>query len=276
MTGLRYLAAGAALAVTGLEGALFVAAERQLRVGPGAGAEQFSALGPRWVWAVAVLLPWVVGAVLLLAGRARIGTAVLLAVAPLMVASAVAALRSVAQWPRVATMDTAGIVVAIAEPLVWSMAAVTAVAAWAARPRGGWRLGAPGPTGPYVAAAVLAWLPSAFVSTQQAPPGAPRAFARAAVSGEAGLTAAASISSAVVVAVLLVAACRLRPRAAGAVLLAYAVPSLVGELGSVLRVFEEPFLILTPTAVLGMLGLVGIVALAIRWLVTGTDDEASG
>jgi hypothetical protein len=61
---------------------------------------------------------------------------------------------------------------------------------------------------------------------------------------------------------------RLRPEVAGAVVLVYAVPQLADAVGDLVQVRVTEHLIVTPPAVLGDIGLVGLVAVAAWWIGT--------
>ena len=228
--------------------------------------------GLRWVWALGWALPWVVGAVLLLRGRERIGSAVLLTAAAMAVADGIGALTPAIDLARLGRLPGgAALVERVGGALVWLAALAAGIVAWRARPRGGWREAAPGPVGWYVTLAVFAWLPSLLRTTAFAPVGAPRRFAETDVSRLTGLEAAGSIAGAVVALVVLFVAPRLRRDIAGAVLLAYAAPTLLANLGAVVVVVTEDDMILTPAGVLGLIGLAGLVAAGAVWSARRAD-----
>ena len=260
--------------LAGLVGAgqltLFVVAERQLRT-------TLAVLGPtpeasplRWAWVVAWSFPWFVGAVLLASRARRVGVAVVVTSALLLVSTGFAGLRPLLTWPIEAPAGEVAVLVdRYGGAAVWVGALVAGLLAWFARPRGGWRGGAPGPAGWYVALAVFAWMPSAFQTLAFAPPGAPRRFVEADAVVLAGLEQTASFLGAGTTALLLFVAPRLRRDLGGAVLLAFAVPSLFAELSGVVRVATEEFVILTPPGVLGLIGVIGLVVTGVVWMVRG-------
>jgi len=220
------------------------------------------------VWAVLAPLPWLVGGVLLLVGRAHLGTSVLVAAAALELPAGLPALsRALAGgWPDGSTL-VEGLPI-LGQPVVLLLGLLAAVAAAWSRPREDWRVAAPGPIGVYVTVAILAWLPTALQTLERSPPGAMRSFARTELSRLEGLEAVASVSGAVVAAALLFVAPRLRPDVAGAVLLVFAIPQIADAIGDAAQVRVTEFLILTPPAVFGAVGLLGVTVLALRWLVT--------
>ena len=273
---MRRLAAVLAVVVAALQLLLFLATEQQAQVELALiGADvELSAL--RWVWAVLVALPWLAGAWLLVARRPRLGTAVLLTAAPLLVAAGLPTLPglSVEGWWRA---DTSFEVLAVVgPPLVLVLALLVAVLAWWSRPRDGWRRAAPGPSGGYVAVAVLAWLPTALQTLELSPPGAMRSFARTELSRLDGIEAVASLTGAVVAAVVLFVAPRLRHDVGGAILLVFAVPQLTSAIGDLAQVRATEFLVLTPPAVLGMVGLLGVLVVAVRWLLVAPPGAPVG
>lgn len=265
---MRRLAAVLAVVVAVLQLLLFLVTEQQARV-------TLAVLGPdvelsalRWAWAVLGPLPWVVGAWLLCARRPRLGTAVLVTAAGLLLAAGLPTLPDllVEGWWRADTSFE--IVAVVGPPLVLALALVVAALALVARPRDGWRRPVPGPSGGYVTVAVLAWLPTALQTLELSPPGAMRSFARTELSRLDGIEAVASLTGAVVAAAVLFLAPRLRQDVGGAILLVFAVPQLTDAIGDLAQVRDTEFLILTPPAVLGMVGLVGVLVVAIRWLTT--------
>lgn len=222
--------------------------------------------GLRWVWAVGWALPWVVGAVLLVRGRDRLGSAVLLAAAAMALADGIGALTPAIDLVRLGRLPSgAALTERIGGALVWLAALAAGIVVWLARPRGGWREAAPGPVGWYVTLAVLAWLPSLLRTTAFAPVGAPRRFVETDVSRLTGLEAVGSLAGAVVALVILFLAPRLRRDLAGGVLLAFAAPTLLANLGGVVVVVTEDDMILTPAGVLGLVGLVGLVVAGVVW-----------
>ena len=255
---------------------LLLVIERQVRSASALLGPELQVSGLRYVWAVVAPLPWLVGAWLLLRSvpRPRIGTAVLVTAAALSVPAALPSLPGVlrAGWWRAAPVE---ILATLGSPVLLLLAVGTAATALRTRPRGGWRLGAPGPVGVYVAVAVLAWLPTAFQTLERSPPGAMRSIARTELSRLEGVAAVASVTGAVVAAAVLLIAPRLRPAVAGAVLLVLAVPELLRSVGDLAQLRDTPDLIVTPPAVLGMIGLVGVVLVALYWLVTARDRMAA-
>jgi hypothetical protein len=266
---MRRLAAVLAGVVAALQLLLFLLTEQQARLalaslGPDVG---LSAL--RWVWAVLAPLPWAVGAWLLAARRPRLGTAVLLAAAALLLAAGLPTLPGllVAGWWRDASPFE--FLAVVGPPVVLALALLVAILAWWSRPRDGWRRSVPGTSGGYVTVAILAWLPTALQTLELSPPGAMRSFARTELSRLDGIEAVASVMGAVVAAALLFLAPRLRHDVGGAILLVFAVPQLTDAVGDLAQVRDTEFLILTPPAVLGMVGLIGVLVVAVRWLVVG-------
>lgn len=243
-----------AVTVAAAQVGLLVAAERRLEATPAMLGETVVSPVLRWTWVVGWALPWVVGAALLAAGRSRLGVATVLTAAAVLLADGIAGL-SAASDP----VQRAG------QALVLALALAAALSAWLARPRGGWRDGARGPTGAYVAVAVLAWLPSVFRTTAFAPPGAPRRFVETRVAELSGLDLAASVAGAVVALTVLWVAPRLRPEVGAASLVTYTLLTLVASLGGIARVLDEAAMIFTPSGVLGLLGLGGLLVTAVRW-----------
>ncbi len=265
---IRRTAALLALTAAAIQLLVLVAVEQQLQLSLDALGRDSAVSGFRWVWAALAPLPWLVGGVLLLVDRTHLGTAVLVAAVALELPAGVPALsRALADgWGDGATLLEAMAI--LGQPVVLLLGLLAAVAAVWSRPRQDWRVAAPGPIGVYVTVAVLAWLPTALQTLERSPPGAMRSFARTELSRLEGLEALASVSGAVVAALLLFVAPRLRPDVAGAVLLVFAVPQIADAIGDAAQVRVTEFLILTPPAVLGDLGLLGVTVLALRWLVT--------
>ena len=273
---IRRTAALLALLAAAAQLLVLVVVEQQLQLTLGALGPDSAVSAFRWAWVVLAPLPWLVGGVLLLVDRAHLGTGVLVAAVALELAAGLPALSRAltAGWRDAATPVEA--LAILGQPVVVLLGLLAAVLAAWSRPRQDWRVAAPGPIGVYVTAAVLAWLPTALQTLERSPPGAMRSFARTEVSRLEGIEAVASVSGAVVAAVLLLVAPRLRPDVAGAVLLVFAIPALADAIGDAAQVQVTEFLILTPPAVLGDLGLLGVTVLAIRWLVTarGRIDAA--
>ena len=266
---IRRVAAVLALAVAGELVVAFLITERELQTTLGLIATDVEVSAFRWVWLVLSPLPWVLSGLLLLSKRwVHHGTAIVVTSALLSLAAGLPTLPTLleAGWWRGA--DLGAVVAVLGEPVAVLLGLLAAVLAFWSRPRGGWRLASPGPIGPYVAAAVLAWMPVGLQTLERSPPGAMRSFARTEYSRLEGIDAVASVSGAVLVAVLLFVAPRLRPGVAAAVLLTYAVPQLASGIGDIAQVQVTEFLILTPPAVLGLVGLTGLVIIALRWLVT--------
>ena len=265
---IRRTAAFLALATAATQLLVLAVVEQQLQLALDVLGPDPTVTGFRWVWLVLAPLPWLVGGVLLLAGRAHLGTGVLVAAAALELPAGLPALSRAlgeAGW-EAATLTEA--VALLGQPVVLLLGLLAAGLAVWSRPREDWRVAARGPIGIYVTFAVLAWLPTALQTLERSPPGAMRSFARTELERLDGIEALASVSGAVVAAVLLVLAPRLRPDVAGAVLLVFAVPALADAVGDVLQVRVTEFLILTPPAILGDLGLVGVTVIGIWWLVT--------
>ena len=281
---IRRLAAVLALAVAGVLLLAFVITERALQTTLGLIATDVEVSAFRWVWMVLAPLPWLVGALLLVTDRwARHGTAVVVAAALLAVTAGLPTLPGLleAGWWQGAGVGE--VVAVLGEPVAMLLGLLAAAAALWARPRGRWHIAAPGPGGVYVAAAVLAWMPTGLQTLERAPPGAMRSFARTEYSRLDGLDAVASVSGAVLVAALLFVAPRLRPGVAGAVVLTYAAPQFASGIGDVAQGQVTEFLILTPPAVLGLGGLAAVIVIAVRWVwtaehrvgqATAVDDQA--
>jgi hypothetical protein len=246
--------------------ALFAAGEAQLDLGL-LERSGMPVLG-RWVrvlLAVAGALPWAVGAALLAARRPRLGTAVVVTAAVLLVPTLAPVLRVaqvVVTGPGAET--TADTVMILGGAVLWLMSVLTGVVAFALRPRGGWREGAAGPRHGFTAAATLAWLGTAFASTAYAPPGAPRRFVEL-PAGPDGIAIVATIGLPLVAAAVLWVAPRLAPALGTAVLLTYVVPELATTVASVQEVRTVPGVILTPAGVLAPVGLVALLGFAAAW-----------
>ncbi|MFO7960192.1 MAG: hypothetical protein R6U94_04520 [Nitriliruptoraceae bacterium] len=256
-----------AVVVAALQLLLFLVTEQQARLAISLIGSDVELTALRWAWAVLAPLPWLAGAWLLCARRPRLGTAVLLAAAPLLVAAGLPSLPDLvaeAWWRSASAFEVLAVV---GPPLVSVLAVSVAILAWWSRPRGGWRRAVPAPGGGYVAVAVLAWLPTALQTLELSPPGAMRSFARTELSRLDGIEAVASLTGAAVAAAVLFVAPRLRQDVGGAILLVFAVPQLTSAIGDLAQVRETEFLIVTPPAVLGMIGLVGVLVVAGRWLV---------
>lgn len=279
---MRWFAAALALLVAILELALFALAEQRSAtlfavIEPGARASWL-----RWLWAGAYAAPWLVAAGLLAAGAVRRGIVVLVTAAVLLLATgstgvvetlAPTALVGPGPSATVAVDSLEGAATTYGGVLLWLLALGAAIAAVLAHPDDGWREHAPGPTGVYVTLAILAWMPAAFQTTAFAPPGAPRAFLQTDASSLGGAASAASVATAVAVALVLIVACRLRPALAAAAVLTYAGPALFAELGSILQVRSEEFVIFTPAGVLGLVGIVGLLFLGVRWLTSTPEHQ---
>ncbi len=273
---MRRLAAVLAVVVAALQLVLFLLTEQQARGTLALLGADVELSGLRWVWAVLGPLPWMAGAWLLAARRPRLGTAVLLAAAALLLASGLPTLPGLlvpGWWRDVGAFEVLAVV---GPPLVLALALLVAILAWWSRPRDGWRRAVPHPSGGYVTVAVLAWLPTALQTLESSPPGAMRSFARTELSRLDGIEAVASVTGAVVAAALLFLAPRLRHDVGGAILLVFAVPQLTDAVGDLAQVRDTEFLILTPPAVLGMVGLVGVLVVAVRWLVAAPPRSPAG
>ncbi len=265
-----------AVVVAAIQLLLFLITEQQARLAFSLIGSDVELTALRWAWAVLAPLPWLAGAVLLRARRPRLGTAVLLAAAPLLLTASLPTLPDVVAggWWRDATAFE--VLAVVGPPLVSVLAVAVALLAWWSRPRDGWRRAVPGPSGGYVTVAVLAWLPSALQTLELSPPGAMRSFARTELSRLDGIEAVASLTGAVVAAALLFVAPRLRQDIGGAILLVFAVPQLTSAIGDLAQVRETEFLIVTPPAVLGMVGVVGVLVVAVRWLVASPPAPPPG
>ena len=271
---MRWTAAVLATLVASLQLGLFAVAERQLQASLELSGPAADPTGLRWLWAVAWAAPWFVGAALFVGGYARRGAAVLITMSLLLVTTSLGNLTSAFTLPLLSVDEPVSVwFERVGGPAAWVLALAVGVVTWLARPRQDWRVEAPGPVGWYVAVAIFAWLPAAFQQVAFAPPGAPRRFVETDAAALSGLDAAGSVASAVIVAVALWAAPRLRPEVAGVVLLTYAVPTLLGDLGGVMRVVTEEFVIFTPSGLLGLIGVFGLIVTGAWW--ASRDAEAS-
>lgn len=245
--------------------ALFTLAQVQLQATTGSVGPSPDAGWLRWIWAVAWAAPWIVAAGLFVAGASRRAVAVALTAAVLVVTTGLGSLASLTNTPPGAQASLTTWVASYGGVVVWLLAVAAGLLAWFARPRGAWRIDAPGPVGWYVTVAVIAWLPAAFRTTQFAPPGAPRAFVETAASQVEGIDAVASVAGAIVVGLLLFVAPRLRPDVGGTVLLAYAIPTLLADLDGVVRVANEQDVIFTPAGLVGLFGVGGLIVAGLIW-----------
>jgi hypothetical protein len=223
----------------------------------------------RWVrilLAVAGALPWAVGAGLVAARRPRLGTAVVVTAAVLLVPTLAPVLRAAQEvLTGAGATATADTVTILGGAALWLVSVVTGVVAFVLRPRGGWREGATGPHHGFTAAATLAWLGTMFASTAYAPPGAPRRFVEL-PAGPDGIAAIATFGLPLVAAAVLWAAPRLTPAVGTAVLLTYVVPELADVIVSVQEVRTVPDVIFTPAGVLAPVGLLALLGFAAVWV----------
>lgn len=220
----------------------------------------------RGLWLVGASVPWAVGAVLLATGRLRSVVVVVLTAAAVLLADGLATLGPAIDLVRGdGAADVWAVLERVGGAVVWLLGVVAALTAWLVRPRGDWRVGAPGPVGWYVALAVLAWLPTVLRTTAVAPPGAPRRFVEWYAASLTGLDAVASLVGAVVVLGVLWLAPRRRRDLAGLMLLTYAVPAGLAATGSVYRVATGEHVIFTPAGVAGLVGLLGLVVTGVLW-----------
>jgi hypothetical protein len=255
--------------------ALFTLAQVQLQATIGSVGPSTAEGWLRWVWAVAWAAPWIVAAGLFVAGAIRRAVAVTLTAAVLVVTTGLGSLANLTSTPPGAQASVITWVTSYGGVVVWLLAVAAGLVAWFARPRGDWRVDAPGPVGWYVTIAVIAWLPAAFRTTQFAPPGAPRAFVETAASQVEGIDAVASLAAAIVVGLLLFVAPRLRPDVAGAVLLTYAIPTLLADLGGVVRVANEQDVIFTPAGLVGLFGVGGLIVAGLIWAPRGVESASA-
>lgn len=271
---MRWVTATLAAATAATQLVLFALTEQQVRTIDLPTATS----GPGWlrvVWALAWTAPWLVGAVLLAVRRAELGTVVLLTSSALLVAMGLGGITPALTWPPFEALGDVGEAIQRFGGLaVWLLAVATGLTAWAGRPRrsgaaAGWRAGAPGPGAWYVTFAILAWLPSVLRTTAFAPPGAPRHFVETHLGGLHGLVAASHWLTPLVLAALLWVAPRLRRDLAGVLLLTLTVPPILSDVGDLVDVATQEFLILTPAGVLGPIGMVGLAIIGIVWLVRG-------
>jgi hypothetical protein len=230
----------------------------------------------RWVrvlLAVAGALPWAVGAVLIAARRPRLGTAVVVTAAVLLLPTLAPVLRTAqAVVTGPGAESTADTVMILGGAVLWLVSVLTGVVAFAVRPRGGWRAGATGPRHGFTAAATLAWLGTVFASTAYAPPGAPRRFIELPAAPD-GIAAIATIGVPLVAAAVLWAAPRLAPGVGTAVLLTYVVPELAAVVVSVQEVGTVPDVIFTPAGVLAPVGLLALLGFAVAWMRAARDED---
>lgn len=252
---------------------LFAVAQRQLQATLAVVGPATEVNGLRWVWAVGWAAPWLVAAVMFALGALRHAVAVTLTAALLVTVTGLGGLGGFLDGSPGAAASVTTWVSAFGGAVVWVLALAAGVLAWVMRLRGQWRVDAPGPVGWYVTLAVLAWLPAAFRTTQFAPPGAPRAFVETAAAQVDGIDQVASVAGAVGVGLLLFVAPRLRRDVAGTVLLAYAVPTLLADLGSIVRVTTENDVIFTPSGLMGLVGVAGLVVTGAVW--ASRDIEVS-
>jgi hypothetical protein len=262
---MRAAAATLAALVAVAQLTLFTVAQLQVQATVGAVAPAPEVDWLRWIWAVAWAAPWLVAAVMYALGATRHAAAVALTATVLVVTTGLGSFTTVIDAPPGPAASLTTWVAVYGGVVVWLLALVAGLLAWLARPRGGWRVEAPGPVGWYVTVAVIAWLPTAFRTTQFAPPGAPRAFVETVASRLEGLDVVANVAGAVVVGLLLFVAPRLRPDIAGTVLLTYAIPTLLADLGGVFRVATEDAVIFTPAGLMGLVGVAGLVVAGIIW-----------
>lgn len=223
-------------------------------------------------------LPWIIGAVLLGRGNTGLGVAVLVPAA-LLVAPRL--LRVVPTFADAAEIGGAAIwIEASMVVATWVVAVAVGATAWLSRPRAGTRRGSPGRGNAYVILAFLAWLPAILTSTQFVVPGAEgrpqgaRHLYEFIWTGVGNLSAAVSVAEAVVFGALLVFGPLLRRDLAGAVVLVVALPALVAEVQTIVTVWGEGFVISTPASILGAIGLTGLVAIGVAWLVRGSRARA--
>jgi len=277
---MRRLAIVLALVVVGLDLGTYVWNEARLAssvgsvLGLGVGA-----FVSRLLLRLTFLLPWLVGAVLLLRRRRALGAAVLVPMALLTIPGVlflgqwtfdlVALGGSATVWAELATAT-----------LLWVAAVVAGFAAWRARPAAGTRVQAPGVGNVYVVLAFLAWLPTILVSTQFVPPGpvgtseTARPFYEFIWENSGGLGAAVGISEALLFGALLLLGPTVRRDAAGAVVLVLALPALVKEVQTIVEVATESFVASTPASYLGVIGLGGVVVIGVTWLLQGAPRAA--
>jgi hypothetical protein len=232
----------------------------------------------RSIVTVAFVLPWLVGALLLQRRRRALGAAVLVPAAVLLVPSVLILVRR--------GIDLAGGASAsvwvdlVGSAATWTLAIAAGSFAWLARPRGGLRDGAPGRGNAYVVLAFLAWLPTILASTQFVPPGAEgtpegaRHFYEYLWDTTSGVGAVTGLAESLLFGGLLILGPALRRDLAGALVLVVVGPALLLEAQTLLTIAGQDFVIPTPAAVLGLVGLIGTAAIAVRWVVTGVPAGA--
>lgn len=275
---MRRTAALLGLAVAVVELSTFIASEVRLRSAMVEFGGSFGSIWTRLPTVAAFWLPWVVGGVLLLAGRRYLGTVIIVPAALLSLPTALFSL----QW--IFDLGAADAEMVFAD-LVWIelagsvLTVVLIVAAgvlsWLARPRVEWRVGAPDRRNLYTVAAFLAWLPSVLTSTQFVPVGAEgtsvgaRHFAEFIWTVSGGWGAVIGIVSAVLLGAMLVVAPGLRRDAAGAMALLIALPLLILAVNTLIAVSQEDLVVSTPAGWLGALGALVLATIAALWLVDG-------
>ena len=280
---MRRTAALLAIAVAVVEMATFVASEVRLQTSL---AEYGASLGSIWTrlpTAAAFWVPWLVGGVVLLLGRRYLGTVIIV---PAAVLSLPPALWSL-QWLFDLGSVDADVVfsdlvwVELASSVLEVLLVVAAgVLAWLARPRDHWRIEAPDRRNLYTVVAFLAWLPSVLASTQFVPVGAEgtsigaRHFVEFIWTVSGGWGAVVGITSAILLAAMLVIAPGLRRDAAGAMTLFIALPLLILAVNTLIAVGQEEFVVPTPAGWLGAVGALALATIGALWLVEGLGSPA--
>ncbi len=275
---MRRTAGVVALGVALVEIVVFVAAEARVQRAMAEFGAAFGSIWTRLPTAAAFWLPWIVGGVLLLAGRRYLGTVVVVPAAVLGLPSALFSL----QWlvdpeSRDAGSSFADLVwVQLGGSIVLVILTVAAgILAWLARPRGDWRHGAPQRRNLYTVTAFLAWLPSVLATTQFVDLGAEgtdlgaRRFVEFLWNVSGGFAAAIGIASAVLLGLALLIAPALRRDAAGMMVLLIVAPLAVSQVTTVIAVADEEFIISTPAGWLGAGGTLAVTAVAVGWLISG-------
>ncbi len=227
---------------------------------------------------VASILPWFVGALLLLRGRRGMGSMMLVAGAVLAVPDVLRLVRAVSDSGL--PDDPEAWAIFAGDVARWLLAVAAGYTGWRSRPEL-LRQRAPGLTSGYTVLAFLAWLSVLLSSTQFLPPGSDEATSAGARhiyelswDGAGALTTSVRLSDAVLFGLLLLLAPRVRSEAAGALILAVAVPALIREGQTLIAVLDESFLIPTPASIVGLVGMLGTIAIALVWIVRGLAASA--
>ncbi len=275
---MRRTAALLSVAVAAVEVLTFIASEVRLGRAAAEFGASFGSIWTRLPTVAAFWIPWLVGGVLLLAGRRYLGTAIIVPAALLRLPPSLLSLQWLLDPGSVeADLVFADLVwVELAGSVVTVLLIVTAgVLAWLARPRVAWRVAAPDRRNLYTVAAFLAWLPSVLSATQFVPVGAEgtsvgaRHFVEFIWTVSGGWGAVIGIVSAALLAAMLVVAPGLRRDAAGAMALLIALPLLVQAVATLIAVSQDEVVVSTPAGWLGAVGALVVATIGALWLVDG-------